>query len=172
MKGLVTVSTGSVVNILMSGKDMPEVGHYYILEDATHGTGSQNRAFHALTMEYFKSGMHSYTCDNYDDFRNQIKKTLGAGFEGFVYACLRDDSSYCDTPILKHAKTKEDIPMHIRDSDYFKEMIFGKLKSWSDYTLKERKNTIDNLLAEMDNAGVNSKKYQEIREGMQHETNI
>ena len=48
MKGLCTVSSGDVVNILVKEKTMPEVGKYYYLEDATHGSAAQNKAFHAL----------------------------------------------------------------------------------------------------------------------------
>ena len=34
--------------------------------------------------EYFKTGMHSYNAVNLSDFKNQIKRNLGEGFEGFV----------------------------------------------------------------------------------------
>ena len=162
MKALVTVASGEVVQLLMTD-ELPEVGHYYFLESATEGTGAQNRAFHALTMEYFKSGMHSYNADSYDNFREQIKKSLGIGFEGFVYIDWDLEHTHYK---MYDVKNKEDIPERILKDPDMKDMIRGKLKSWSKYTQKQRKQTIDNLIAEMLQAGVNSKKFQEILKGM------
>ena len=71
--------------IHLSG-DAPEVGRKYALEDATDGTQAQNRAFHPLVMEFFKSGCHSYTCSSWQELKDFIKRDLGAGFESFVYA--------------------------------------------------------------------------------------
>lgn len=161
IKGLVTVSTGSDVQLLVGG-EMPEVGQYYYLESATEGTGAQNRAFHALTMEYWKSGQHSYNADNYNDFRNQIKRTLGAGFECFIYVLLHSGS-----PKIYDAKTIDDIPEEVRTDPDMKDTVRGRLKSWSDYTKKQRTSTIDNLISEMLQAGINSKKFEEILKGME-----
>ncbi len=167
MKGLVTVSTQSVVNLLIEG-ELPEVGHYYYLESATEGTSAQNKTFHALTMEYFKSGQHSYNADSYDDFKNQIKKSLGAGFESFVYIDkVLDNDAVGDHYKMFDVKTKEDIPDYILNNSYMKDMIRGKLKSWSCYSKKQRKNCIDNVINEMLQAGVNSKKFEEILKGME-----
>lgn len=163
IKGLCTISTGSVVNLLVEG-ELPEVGHYYFLESATEGTSAQNKTFHALTLEYFKSGQSSYDADNYDDFKNIIKRHLGAGFDGFVFAEI-----LFDKPVLRHAKTKEDIPEYIRNDPNFKDMIFGKLKSWADYTKTQRRTTIDNVINEMFQCGINTNKFQEILKGMKYE---
>ena len=85
MKGLVTVASGEIAQVLFTDGDLPEVGCYYFLEKSEPRTGNQNRAFHALVMEYWRSGMHSYDCKSYIDFRNNIKKYLGEGFESYVY---------------------------------------------------------------------------------------
>lgn len=164
IKGLCTVSTGSVVNLLIDG-EMPKVGHYYYLESATEGTTAQNKTFHALTMEYFNSGQSSYDAANYADFKNQIKRHLGQGFECYIYATFDDDMNV----IIKEVKTAEDIPSSIKNSEIYKDQIRGKLKSWSDYTKKQRKNTIDNVISEMHQAGINTPKFEEILKGMQSE---
>lgn len=169
MKALVTVATGETVQLLMTGGELPVVGAYYTLEDAIDGTAAQNRTFHALVMEYFNSGQSSYNADNFADFKNMIKRHLGAGFDGFLYAELKKDYQGNYTAVLKEAKKKENIPGYIREDPEMKQMIRGKLKSWSDYTKKQRKNCIDNVINEMIIAGINTKKFQEILKGMNYE---
>ncbi len=143
------------------GVETPQVGRTYLLEDADSGTNAQNRAFHALVTEYYKSGLWSYQIKTFDDFRNCIKKSLGAGFEAFVYATIENGKV-----ILKDTKKYEEIPLDIRKDPRLKEYVRGRLKSWSDYKKSERKSTIDNLLSEMNQVGVNSAKYQEICAGL------
>lgn len=161
MKGLVTETSGQSAVILFDGQ-LPDVGAYYFLESAQGGTNAQNKAFHALVMEYWKSGQHSYNASSYLDFRNQIKRHLGAGFEAYIYIEM-----VSGVPIIKDAKSIDDIPDHVRNYPDFRDIIRGRLKSWSDYTLKERKSTIDNLIADMIQAGVNTKKFQDIMEGLE-----
>jgi hypothetical protein len=141
--------------------DLPVVGRYYTLEDATTGTGAQNRAFHALLGVYFKSGLWSYDCKSFDDFRNHIKRLHGAGFESYAYADIVGG-----LPVLKVVDTWQEVPEFMRKDQRMKEYIRGRLKSWSDYTKKERRDTMDKLIAEMKMVGVNSKKFDEIMEGM------
>jgi hypothetical protein len=139
---------------IAQSSDVPIVGRGYALEDATTGTGAQNRAFHALIGEYFRTGLHSYPARTFAEFRDYIKRDLGAGFESFVYACPDG---------VKKVKTREEIPAEYNNAKF----ALGRLKSWSDYTVKQRTETIDRLIAEMDQAGVNTPKYQEIRKGME-----
>lgn len=141
--------------------DQPVVGQVYFLENATSGTDAQNRAFHALVMEYWKSGCHSYQASSYDDFRYCIKRSLGAGFEAFVYAVIVDGK-----PVIMDAKKYQDIPESVRSDKDLKQLVRGRLKSWADYTKKERRTTMDNLISEMHQVGVNSKKFHEILAGM------
>jgi hypothetical protein len=155
---------------LMESKDCPTVGRSYYLEDAETGTGKQNRAFHGLIQEYWKSRQHSYKVTDFNDFRNQIKRSLGQGFESYVYAELEAtviNSEVFYRSRIRGAKKFMDIPEHIRKDPDMKQMIRGKLKSWADYTKRQRIRCIDNLITEMDEVGVNTKKYHEIREGME-----
>lgn len=162
MKGLCTVANGEYVQFLVTD-DQPEVGHYYFIESATEGTSAQNKLFHSLTMEYFRSGMHSYNCSDYGDFKDQIKRKLGEGFECFIYAEIGNNGK----AYLQEAKTSDEIPNHIMKDEDMKGMIRGKLKSWANYTLKQRKKCIDNVITEMLQAGVNTKKFDEILKGIE-----
>lgn len=164
MKILITES-----GYMVESKDSPVIGKRYNLEDAVNGTAAQNKAFHALLQEYFKSGMHSYNVDNFVDFKNQIKRHIGTGFESFIYVDIKKPVMGLETldrPVIRDAKKYEDIPEAIRKDEHMKELIRGRLKSWSDYSKAERQKTLDLLIAEMTEAGVNSKKFGEILEGM------
>jgi hypothetical protein len=125
-----------------TGDDLA-VGKEYEAVPAEDATDRQNRAFHALLGEYWKSGAHSYNAKNYDHFREIIKLNLGAGVERY-YSLIDDDGTILQSPRIK-----------------------WRIKSWGNYTKKERKETIDNLIAEMHQAGVQTKKFYEILEGME-----
>jgi hypothetical protein len=137
--------------------EAPIVGRSYYLEDATSGTTAQNKAFHALVAEYYKSGCHSHDSVTYMMFREIIKRDLGAGFEKVMYS---------ESP-LHIVKSFQEVPIEIRRLEKWKSHILGKLKSWSEYTLKERRNTMDLLIAEMHQVGVTTKKFYQILEGME-----
>jgi hypothetical protein len=142
--------------------DELEEGKYYEAAEADTPTGRQNRAFHALLQEFYSSGAHSYAAGSFIEFRNYVKRDLGAGFESYKYVAGTEDG-----PAWGEAKRLEDIPDNVlRDRDG-KKMIAGKLKSWADYTKKERREAIDRLVSAMIQAGVNSRKFDEIIEGME-----
>jgi hypothetical protein len=147
---------------LVESEEAPKEGHYYFLESATEGTLAQNKTFHALTMEYFKSGMHSYNADSYKEFKKQIKRQLGQGFDAYIYGYILDGK-----PKTKKVSNKKDIPEYILNDPDFSENIIGNLKSWSDYTKKQRKETIDNVISEMLQSGINTPKFQEIMKGLE-----
>jgi len=120
-----------------------KVAEYYNVELADEGTERQNKTFHALVQCYWTSGCHSYTAYNYEHFRSLMKLYLGAGMEKF-WNLANEDGTPC--------------PMGRPDH---------RLKSWSDYTKKERQLTIDNIINEMFLVGVNSKRFNEILQGME-----
>jgi hypothetical protein len=138
----------------------PEVGRVYQLDEADSPTERQNRAFHALVQEYWKSGAHSYKAKSFEEFREQIKRHLGAGFESFDYADVVDGQ----VRIFRHMK-RGDIPEYVWAKREF--TVRGNLKSWSKYTKKERREAIDSLIAEMLQVGVNTKHFHEILDGME-----
>ena len=138
--------------IHLSG-DAPVIGRKYLLEDATDGTQAQNKAFHALVQEFFKSGCHSYNCKTWLELREYLKRDIGAGFESYVYA---------DETGIHKVKNKEEIPEGVPLTH-----TLGKLKSWANYPKTERRNTLDNLISMMHQSGVQTKKFFEILEGME-----
>lgn len=135
----------------------PIEGRAYILEDAESGTSAQNRAFHALVAEYFASGCHSYNATTLAYFRDLIKRDLGAGFEAVAYS---------ESKIIV-VESLSMVPDDIRRAKDYKERVRGRLKSWSDYTKKERRETMDRLISEMHQAGVQTQKFYQILDGME-----
>ena len=157
---------------MLESKETPIVGRHYNLEDAESGTQAQNKAFHALIQEYYITGMSSYIADSLPDFKKQIKKYLGAGFESYIYVEIHQPVmglEELNRPVIRDAKKYEDIPEEVRKDEHYKELIRGKLKSWSDYIKKQRRSTMSNLITEMLAAGVNTGKFNEIMEGLENE---
>jgi hypothetical protein len=125
--------------------DKLKVGCYYTVELAAEGTDAQNKTFHALLQCYWTSGCHSYDARSFEHFRALIKLYLGAGMEKF-YNLVNSDGTPCP-------KGRPDY----------------RLKSWTDYSKKERQTTIDNLISEMMQVGVNDKHFEEILRGMEEQ---
>ena len=145
----------------------PVVGTIYALEEDEDGSDNQNRAFHSLLEVYYISGLWSYQGSGYkqgatlEEFKKLIKRKLGCGFESFVYVDIINGS-----PKLFNVQKYSDVPEHVRNDPDKANYIYGHLKSWRDYTKKERRDTMDKLISEMHQVGVNSAKFHEILEGM------
>jgi hypothetical protein len=158
-----TITITAPGEYITDSASVPTVGRKYSLDDAECGTNAQNKLFHAILDIYYKSGAWSYQGSGYkqgatyDEFRNMIKRKLGAGFEAYVW--VDPDES---PPFIHDAKTRGEIPKRIPVS-----LIRGRLKSWSLYTKTERRKTIDLLFSEMDQVGVRSTKLDEIRDGLE-----
>ena len=118
--------------------DNLEVGQYYNAELSEDGTEKQNKLFHSLVQEYWASGQHSYNARSFQHFRALMKLFLGAGMEEFCNL-INEDGTPCPEG----------------RADY-------RLKSWANYTKKERRETIDRVIAEMVQVGINTKKFDEI----------
>jgi hypothetical protein len=126
--------------------DKLKVGCYYTVELAAEGTDAQNKTFHALLQCYWTSGCHSYEARSFEHFKALIKLYLGAGMEKF-YNLVNPDGTLCP-------KGRPDY----------------RLKSWADYSKKERQTTIDNLISEMIQVGVNDRHFEEILRGMEEQS--
>ena len=111
------------------------------------GTDQQNRAFHALLGEYWKSGLSSY--ESYDDMKDTIKLRI-AGADEYIF--------------IDNGKVR-----HVKSLDEVKGRYAEVPKSWADFTLEQRRDAIDEVIREATMAGVNSKKWDEIITGMQEE---
>ncbi len=111
------------------------------------GTDAQNRAFHALIGEYWKSGLSSY--ESYDDMKDTIKLRI-AGADEYIFI---------DNGKVRHAKSLDEVKGRYAEVP----------KSWVDFTLEQRRDAIDEVIREATMAGVNSKKWDEIITGMMEE---
>jgi len=138
------------------------IGKYYEAEEADTPTEKQNRAFHALLQEFWASGCHSYNAKNFDQFRDYIKRDLGAGFERYRYVEETEDG-------LKWGSCRATIgiPKNVAHDQYGNPLAAGILKSWTKYTKKERKETIDRLIAIMHQVGVQTERFYDILKGME-----
>jgi len=125
-----------------TGDDL-DIGCWYTAEPAAEGSEKQNRAFHGLLQCYWNSGCHSYPARNFPHFKALIKLYLGVGME-LYYNVVNTDGTPC--------------PQGRKDY---------RLKSWRNYTKAERTSTIDNLISEMIQVGVNTRKFHEILDGME-----
>jgi len=144
-----------------TGDDLIE-GRYYEAIEADSPTERQNRAFHALVQDFWVSGCHSYDAKNFDQFRDFIKRDIGAGFERFRYVEETESGLKWGS-----CRIKEKIPKNVAVDEKGNQLAAGILKSWSKYSKKERKETIDRLIAIMIQCGINSKKFDEILKGME-----
>ena len=116
-------------------------GEEYEVKPCESGTEKQNRAWHALLQEYWVF-RPSYPARNFLHFRELIKLYIGAGAEKYL-SLVDETGKKLDEPVIRY-----------------------RVKSWSRYTKKERKESIDRLIADMEQHGVNSKKFYKILQGM------
>ena len=145
--------------------DKLDIGHYYFVEKDDSGTLQQNSLFHALLDVYFASGCYSYPVTTKEGLKKAVKKSLGEGYERYVYFILTGKG------IVKgEAKTMEEVPENVMIGADGKDMVYGELKSWSDYTKAQRTKTVQNLIAEMQMSGVKSIKFEEILKGLEEKT--
>ena len=124
------------------GDDL-QVGCHYNAEPAEEGTDAQRRAFFALVREYWVSGCHSSNVRNYGDFCEYVKYFLGAGGEEFTNF-VNEDGTPCPQG----------------RPDY-------RVRSWTTYTKRERSEAIKNLIAEMHQAQVQTRRFYEILQGLE-----
>ena len=110
-----------------------------------YGTDAQNRAFHSLIGEYWKSGLSSY--ESFEDMRDTIKLRI-AGADGYLFI---------DNGKLRSVKNLDEVKGRYAEIP----------KSWVDFTLEQRKDAIDEVIREATMAGINSKKWDEIINGME-----
>ncbi|MDR2049689.1 MAG: hypothetical protein LBP69_09580 [Treponema sp.] len=140
-----------------------EPNKYYDCEPADSPTGKQNRAFHALCQCFWASGLHSYPAKSFGEFREYVKRDLGAGAEYYVY--VKKDG------LLKgKSKDREEAVREAATDRDGRPVVWARLKSWADYSKKERRAAIGNLIAEMAQAGVSGGRFEEILRGMEEQS--
>ncbi len=112
------------------------------------GSNEQNKAWHSLIGEYWASGCSSY--HSYEDMRDLLKLKI-CGAKEWVYLVDGRQHTVKDYESIPNGCQKVGIP-----------------KSWSDFTKQERRDMIDFTIAEMIQAGVNTKKFDEIMKGLEN----
>ena len=136
----------------VTSKDAPQVGHYYSLAKYEPGTEEQNRAFHALLGAFYNWMMHTnqyiftdgnvnydFSVPDAEMFKVQFKYQYGAGAEMLGY--YENNRWY-------YVKSLDKVPLHIlqRFNSGEKQLITWKnLKSWRNYTKKQRTKAIENI---------------------------
>ena len=113
------------------------------------GTDAQNRAFHSLLGEYWKSGLSSY--ESFEDMRDTFKLRIG-GADGYLFIDSRGR--------IKEVKSLDEVQGRYAEVP----------KSWADFTVEQRRDAIDEVIGEATVAGINSKKWGEILQGMEDGT--
>ena len=161
-KGLCIKSDNTEVTIQYTGEP-PQEGKYYTLEEYQQGTDAQRRAREPLIREYWKSGLHpKYGGEPFSKFRDYLKVSLGQGMEKFFYGYFSDGKI-----IQGECALWKDVPEDCRRlHKEGKAFAVGKLKSFSKYSVKQMSDFVDNLIDDMASAGVNSKKFYQIVDGM------
>jgi hypothetical protein len=148
MKILITeISDKRISGVLQDG--LPEAGREYFLEDARNGTLAQNRLFHLLLRMYFDQGGYSWPAKSLNALRKYVLRDLGAGFEWFAYVT--------EQGTIGKAEKFQDLPAGIH-----RDQVLGSPKSWSLYTLTERRRTISALITQMEHDGVTGKVFDAI----------
>jgi hypothetical protein len=140
--------------------DSLETGKYYDCQPTETPSNRQNSAFHGLLQIFWASGLHSYPAKSFQEFREYIKRDLGAGAECYIYVKK-------DGLLRAKSKDRDEAVQEAAVDRYGRPVVWMKLKSWSDYTKKERSETIDRLISEMHQAGVQTAKFYEILNGME-----
>lgn len=169
MKIKCIAQTGDQAVFLLPGRMKPVPGNFYNLEKYHEGSEAQNKVFHALIAEYYNSGMHSYNAPSLEKFKKLIKRHHGMGFESVAYSYVEavDVNGTIEYKSRMEVVEKyNDIPEEIRNDPECGLMTRGILKSWTEYTKQERTATINNLISEMKQAGINTPKFEEILKGI------
>lgn len=164
---------------MVESKDAPEVGRRYILEDYGNGTQAQNRTFHALVSCFYKWMLsintfvfeiddihYDFAYPDYLVLKDVFKMKYGAGADHYEYVN--------DKLEIITVKKIDEIP-HSVVKDFTSgnnKRIKKILKSWSQYTKKQRTDLIETTLNLMKSIKVDSKKFTEILDGMEKNETI
>jgi hypothetical protein len=133
----------------------------YNAEPADEATANQNRAFHAILGELYRSGAYSYPAKSLNELKNFIKRDA-VGFESYVIITETESGlAFMETADIEEARNRA-----ARD-DRGRPLIKGKLKSWADFTKRERAATIDYLISYCLNCGLDTPHFEEILKGME-----
>lgn len=175
MKGLCTVSSGDVVNILIKEKTMPEVGKYYAIEPIVDkGTAKQNRTLHPLleclfdwmleenTYQFKDNGIeYDFRCSSTDRLKTIFKIRYGKGADVWEYVSY----SYNMVEVFNLCDIPEPVVSDFNNGNRLRIKASHAI-SWTAYNKEDRANLITNTINIMKTIGVDSEKFHSILDGI------
>lgn len=191
IKGLCIESGKGEAKLLFEGS-IPLAGKYYYLEDITTGSKNQNNLFHALLQVFWNfmfetntfiiednGVIYDLSSDCWESLKDLLKSKYGLKFSHIEYV---NDKYQMKKVFIK--QPKDWIPPKWYTLDYYEpwalipdyaiedftngnsERIKGVLISWADYSMPQRHKLITKVFLFMDLWGVESYKYEEIKNGL------
>lgn len=171
MKGL-CIESGNGTAKFNFDNQTPVAGRYYALEDIQHGSNRQNSLFHSLRTVFYNYMFETNTfmiedngiiydlrCNSLDGFKELLKAMYGQG-RTFKYS----DKDHQ----LIEVSNFEDIPGYVIDdfNNGNKKRINQKIYPWHKYSMPQRHKLITKVFFLMDLFGVDSHKYEDIKQGL------
>ena len=133
-----------------------EYGYLEVLEEKQYKSRKQNALFHSLLMCFWESKLSSF--DSYEELRNHYKR--------IAHLCdVKWENTLPDQIKQMLWRAIKLLPIPKRYLDEICELLRGRVvtwHSWADCSKEMARLTLDQLIGDMVNAGVNSKKFQEI----------
>lgn len=133
-----------------------DFGYIEVLDEKQYKTKKQNNLFHSLLMCFWESRLSSF--ESYEDLRNHYKR--------IAHLCdVKFENRLKDTTKNILWRAIKLLPLPKSELDEIVELIKGRTitwRSWADCSKEMAKITLDQLINDMINAGVNSKKFNEI----------
>lgn len=141
----------------LTGVDIDtDFGYVEVLDDKQYKTRKQNNLFHSLLMCFWESRLSSF--DSYEDLRNHYKR--------IAHLCdVKFENNLPEQVKSILWRAIQILPIPKRYLDEICELLKGRTvtwRSWADCSKEMAKITLDQLINDMINAGVNSKKFNEI----------
>lgn len=137
-----------------------EYGYLEVLEEKQYKSRRQNALFHSLLMCFWESKLSSF--DSYEELRNHYKR--------IAHLCeVQWENTLPDQIKQILWRAIKLLPIPKRYLDEICELLRGRVvtwHSWSECSKEMARLTLDQLLNDMHEAGVNSKKFEEILKGL------
>ena len=137
-----------------------EYGYLEVLEEKQYKSRQQNSLFHSLLMCFWESKLSIFY--SYEELRNHYKR--------IAHLCdVKWENTLPDQIKQMLWRAIKLLPIPKRYLDEICELLRGRVitwHSWADCSKEMARLTLDQLLNDMHEAGVNSKKFEEILKGL------
>lgn len=164
-KDTITEKTNTLIDNLYGVLESETEAYIDVLTKEQYLNAKQNRTFHALLDCFWKSGCSSFSTKA--DMKFYYKRQIG------LIEVMYDNSNLTEETKQMVWKAAKILPLAPGQRSELVDLLKGRVlkeHSWSEAKKKRATEAIDNILRDMDMAGVMGskmgKKYQEILEGM------